>query len=73
MASMGRAPVPRVAPDELRARLTRGEPLVVLDVRGRSYEVSDRRLPGAVRIHPRQLEAALDRLPAGLPVVAYCT
>lgn len=70
---MARAPVPRVAPDELAARLEQGEPLVVLDVRGRSYQSSDRRIPGAVRIHPRELEAELDRLPTGMPVVAYCT
>lgn len=73
MQSMGQAPVPRVPPEELRARIDRGEPLVVLDVRGRSYQASDRRLPGALRIHPRELEAELERLPVGLPVVAYCT
>ncbi len=70
---MAQAAVPRVAPDELAARLERGEPLLVLDVRGRSYQASDRRIPGALRIHPRELEAELDRLPAGMPVVAYCT
>lgn len=70
---MSRAAVPRVDTDELAARLDAREPLVVLDVRGRSYLTSDRRIPGALRIHPRDLEAELDRIPAGLPVVAYCT
>lgn len=70
---MVREPVARVAPEDLQARLAAGEPMVVLDVRGRSYERSDRRIPGALRIHPRELEAQLDRIPAGRPVVAYCT
>lgn len=73
MLSMARQPVPRVAPEELRAELERGEPLVVLDVRGRSYQRSDRRISGALRIHPRSVEAELNRLPEGVPVVAYCT
>ena len=70
---MPRTAVPRVDPDALAARLDDGDPPVVLDVRGRSYLTSDRRIPGALRIHPRDLETELDRIPAGLPVVAYCT
>ncbi len=70
---MARSAVPRIEPEELAARLEQDEPLVVLDVRGRSYQTSDRRIPGARRIHPRDLEAELDRLPAGMSVVAYCT
>jgi ArsR family transcriptional regulator len=73
MLLMARAPVTRVAPEELQARLAGGEPIVVLDVRGRSYQTSDLRVAGAVRIPPRELEDRLEELPSGRPIVAYCT
>lgn len=70
---MARPPVPRITPAELAQRLQSGEPITVIDVRGRSYRTSDRKIEGAVRIDPRELAEHYQELPHGATIAAYCT
>lgn len=56
--------------DELRARLARGE-VVLIDVRP-ALEYAAGHIPGAVSVPPDELAVGLAELPADRPVVAYC-
>lgn len=67
------ADAPRVTVDELNRRLKAGEDVVVVDVRRGSYDESDRKIQGAVRIDPERYQEEYRRLPAGARVVTYCT
>ncbi len=63
-----------VYPQEAKAALDRGEPIVFLDVRSpASWAASDRQIPGAVRMPFAEVEAHADELPRDREVVAYCT
>lgn len=64
-------PVPRITPEDLKARLDAGDPLLVIDVRLKyPYEHSTVQLPGAVRVVPvADLDTA--SLPKDKEVVAY--
>ncbi len=68
------AEAPRIDPDELRRRLDAGDDLVILDVRRGSWDESDVKMAGAVRV---ELDDVLDRpeetVPEGKDVVTYCT
>ena len=65
---------PRIDPDELKRRSDAGDDLVILDVRRGSWDESDVKLTGAVRV---ELDDVLDRpeetVPRGKDVVSYCT
>ena len=64
----------RIAREELKARLERGDGLTILDVRNPfDYGNSEVKLPGAVRIPVDELEARAGELDASGAVVAYCT
>lgn len=65
-----REELPSITREELRDRMERGE-VVVIDVRPEA-EYAAGHLPGAISIPPHRLEDALDRLPDGGDVVAYC-
>jgi rhodanese-related sulfurtransferase len=56
--------------DELRGRLDRGE-VTVIDVRPRA-EYDAGHIPGSRSVPLDELDAALDRLPDGHTIVAYC-
>jgi rhodanese-related sulfurtransferase len=60
----------RISADELRARLRRGE-AVLLDVRPHQ-EYQAGHLPGAISVPLDELERRLSELPADKTVVAYC-
>jgi len=63
--------VPRIALADLRAKMDRGE-VVVMDVRDiDSYTASH--IPGALHIPVSYIESELPYLPRGKPIVAYCT
>ena len=64
---------PRVTADQLNERLEAGEDFVVLDVRRGSYERSDVKIKGAIRIEPDALAEEYEQLAAGATVVTYCT
>jgi NhaP-type Na+/H+ or K+/H+ antiporter len=66
--------VPRISPQELKARLEGDDPPIVLDVRSRSsYEHDAARIPGSVRVSPDQVGEWAASQPRERPVVAYCT
>ncbi len=68
------AEVTRISVDELKARLDRGDDIVILDVRSpKSYARSMVRIKGAVRIAPRELDRRARELPMGKEIVTYCT
>jgi len=63
--------VPRIALADLRAKMDRGE-VVVIDVRDiDSYTASH--IPGALHIPVSYIESELPYLSRGKPIVAYCT
>jgi rhodanese-related sulfurtransferase len=64
---------PRITVDQLNQRMEAGEDVVVVDVRRGSYEQSDVKIKGAVRIDPEAYEREYTKLPDGAKVVTYCT
>lgn len=67
-----------VTAEELKARLARGEPVTIIDVRaGGAYAGDDERIMGAIGVRPRRLRsrlsyAPLKDLPRDREVVTYC-
>ena len=64
-------PYAEVQPDEIRARIARGEDVFLLDVR-EPDEVSEWAYPIGVNIPLGQLGERLSELPAGATIVAAC-
>jgi rhodanese-related sulfurtransferase len=64
-------PYSEVAPDEVRARLSRGEDVFLLDVREPS-EVEEWAYPIGVNIPLGQLGDRIGELPAGTTIVVAC-
>ena len=64
--------VPRIAKDELKAKL--GSPgLLLLDVRAAGdWEKSNEKIIGAVRMDPQAVDAWADTLPKDKEIVVYC-
>lgn len=60
-----------VHPEELRARLSAGEVLFVLDVR-EVDEVEEWAFPGAVNVPLSELGGRTDELPRDRPIVVVC-
>jgi len=64
--------VPRIMVQELKAKLDRGEDVVILDTRsGRDYADSKIKIKGAIRIPIVQLENRYRELPADREIVIY--
>ncbi|MEO6965190.1 MAG: DedA family protein/thiosulfate sulfurtransferase GlpE [Acidobacteriaceae bacterium] len=64
----------RIAPDELKAMMDRGESLYIIDLRHPLDILPDPRiLPGAVRLLPDELIARNAEIPRDRDVVLYCT
>lgn len=64
----------RITADDLKARLARGEPVVLLDSRNpKAWAESDVKLPGAIRVEADRVRDHLPEIPRGRPIVAYCT
>lgn len=73
-AAASRDTIPRMTVQELKAKMDRGEDIVILDVRtGRDYDRSRDKIKGAVRISFFQLNDRYRELPADKEIVAYCT
>jgi hypothetical protein len=66
-----KAAVKRIAVEDLRAKHNRGE-VTVIDVRG-ATDYANGHVPGALNIPLASIEAQLDRIPKGKPVITYCT
>jgi len=64
----------RITVEELLARRDRGERVTLLDSRSPpAWQGSARRLPGAIRVPPGEVDQHVTRLPRGQTIVAYCT
>ncbi|MDH4227715.1 MAG: rhodanese-like domain-containing protein [Deltaproteobacteria bacterium] len=67
-------PQPRITAAELKKLIDSSDTPLILDVRGpNSYDASDKKIPGAVRIGLDELEGRLSELDRTRQVVAYCT
>jgi rhodanese-related sulfurtransferase len=66
--------VTRVTADEVKQRMDRGEPLVLVDARNpHAWGESDEKLPGAIRIPAAEVAEHLDEIPPGRAIITYCT
>lgn len=72
MGDMREPPV-RVGPEEAWRLVAEGRAPVFLDTRNaRHYARSDVQIPGSLYIRREELEARIEEVPRGRPVVAYC-
>lgn len=66
--------VERITVEELKAKIEKNEPVTILDVRSEgSYESSDKKVKGAVRMLTDEIEPRLKEIPKDRVVVTYCT
>lgn len=66
--------VARIAPQELFQKLTAGEKLVVVDLRGPiEFEVDPAMVAGAIRMLPEEIDRRHHEIPRDCDVVLYCT
>ena len=63
--------IPEILPQELKTRLDRGDPLVLLDVR-EPEEVAIVQLPGAVHIPMGDISGRLHELEPDKEIIVYC-
>ncbi|MBI5892080.1 MAG: hypothetical protein HZB79_00190 [Deltaproteobacteria bacterium] len=64
----------RIAVKELKAKMDKGEDIIILDVRtSASYMESKAKIKGAVRIDPAAIEAKYRSLPMDKEIITYCT
>jgi hypothetical protein len=66
-----KAAVTRIAAEDLRAKMNRNE-VTILDVRDGAAFATEH-IPGAISTPFASLEAQIDTLPKGKPIVTYCT
>ena len=70
----GNVAIPRITKEELKIKMDKKEDLVILDVRAAdSYNTSNQKIKGAVRITLDELERDIKKIPAGKEIIAYCT
>jgi rhodanese-related sulfurtransferase len=66
--------VPRMTVQELKAKMDRGEDVLIIDVRtGNDYERSRIKIKGAMRISIVNMEDKARGLPKDKEIVTYCT
>ncbi len=66
--------VPKIAVQELKAKMDRGENTLIIDARtGNEYEGSRIKIKGAVRISIVKIEEMAAKLPRDKEIVTYCT
>lgn len=66
--------VSRITKEQLRAKMEKGEDIIVLDVRtGMSYKGSDIKIKGAMRIPPDAIDMRYKELPLDKEIITYCT
>ena len=67
----------KLTPDQVKARLDAGEPVVFIDARSaKEWDASDVKIPGALRVPPAEVERHLAELGAAsrdATTVTYCT
>lgn len=62
----------RITPEELYQRLTAGEPVTLVDLRSSADEAQDT-LPGAIKMHPGEIDRHIHQLDRDRWIVMYCT
>ena len=67
------ANAPRVSVEEVKRRMDEGEEMVILDVRRGSWNRSDVKLRGAIRMEPREAYEGDGQLSRDVKIVTYCT
>ena len=66
--------VTRVTPEEVKARMDRGEEFIFVDARNeQAWSESDVKLPGAIRIPADEAGKRVDDLPGDRTIITYCT
>src|SRR5437868_2610214 len=66
--------IPRITVDELKERLAKNAPVFIIDSRSQgSYDGSEIKIKGAVRIPADEIESRLSEIPRDREVVVYCT
>lgn len=64
----------RITVQQLKQKMDANEDIVILDVRSNnSYNTSNVKIRGAIRIDPDQIEAKLKELPKDKEIITYCT
>ena len=67
-------PIPRITKEELKAKMDKNEDLVIVDARAEdSYNSSNQKIKGALRITLEELERDVKKIPEGREVIIYCT
>ena len=68
------AGVHKIKPEEVKAKMDKGENILILDVRSTgSYMGSNVKIKGAVRIDPAAIEMKYKDLPMDKEIITYCT
>jgi 3-mercaptopyruvate sulfurtransferase SseA len=68
------AEVPRITVDELKEKLAKNAPVFIIDSRSQgSYDNSEIKIKGAVRIPMDEIESRLKEIPRDREIVVYCT
>ena len=66
--------VPRITVDELKEKLAKNAPVFIIDSRSQgSYDNSEIKIKGAVRIPADEIESRLSEIPRDREIVVYCT
>lgn len=66
--------VPRITVEELKAKLAKNAPVFIIDSRSPgSYDNSEIKIKGAVRIPMDEVESRLSEIPRDREIVVYCT
>jgi rhodanese-related sulfurtransferase len=62
-----------IDPQELNKKLSKSEPLTLLDVRRKAdYEADPGKISGATWRDPEKIETWIKEIPSGNPIVVYC-
>jgi rhodanese-related sulfurtransferase len=64
----------KVSAHEVKAKMDRGEPLVVIDARNaKAWDESPVKIPGAIRVPADEVDRHVREIPHGQPIITYCT
>ena len=67
-------PIPRITKEELKAKMDKNEDLVIVDARAEdSYNLSNQKIKGSIRITLDELEKGIKNPPEGKEIITYCT
>lgn len=64
----------KVSIHEVKARVDRGDPLVIIDSRNnKEWDESPMKIPGAIRVPADEVDRLWREIPADRPIITYCT